>query len=148
MVDVAMPDEPFELEPGVEDFKPLVDQRRRIEEPLPVKLVAVADVIAGMREGVEERLDDFYVTMLEFEKESAGVYRAENFRLRLEGGQGGSEDLRPIGIEVRSLAVAEGKLMEREMEYQRQKGLLAGSESLLLLDPAGNWVELVEARPV
>ena len=34
------------------------------------------------------------------------------------------------------------------MEYTRQRGLNLGEESLVLLDPAGNWVEIVEMRVV
>jgi hypothetical protein len=38
--------------------------------------------------------------------------------------------------------------MEAKIEYMRQKTLTPGQESLVLLDPAGNWVELVEYRAV
>jgi hypothetical protein len=30
----------------------------------------------------------------------------------------------------------------------REKGLIPGEESLLLVDPAGNWIEIVERRIV
>jgi len=40
------------------------------------------------------------------------------------------------------------KLIEAKIEYTRQRALLAGRESLLLLDPAGNWVELVQVQAV
>ena len=38
--------------------------------------------------------------------------------------------------------------MEAKIEYVRQRTLTPGEESLVLLDPAGNWVELVEYRAV
>jgi hypothetical protein len=51
-------------------------------------------------------------------------------------------------VEVPSLAAAEARLVAAEIEYVRQKGVTPGQESLLLLDPAGNWVELLEMRPL
>ena len=59
-----------------------------------------------------------------------------------------ADELRPVQIEVRSLREAEHKLIEAELEYERQKGLTAGSDVLLVLDPAGNWVALVEAKAI
>ena len=40
------------------------------------------------------------------------------------------------------------KIIDREFEYQRVKGLTAGSEQLMLKDPAGNWVSITERRGV
>lgn len=139
------------------------DLRPRLVEPPPVRLVAVADVTLAATSGVEVALDDFYAGLLEFEREEepAGderghgasrgpVYVAENHRILFVMHERPAEraTLRPLGIEVRSLAVAEAKLVEREMRYLRQGSLTPGMESLLLRDPAGNWVELVEARAV
>jgi hypothetical protein len=56
--------------------------------------------------------------------------------------------IRPQGIEVESLIAAERKLVDAETEFIRQRGLLPGQYSLLVQDPGGNWIELVEARPV
>lgn len=77
------------------------------------------------------------------------VYRAENFRLRFQTVEPpvARESLRAQGIEVPSLAEAEARLIEAEIEYTWERGLVPGRESLLLQDPAGNWVELVESRP-
>ncbi len=47
-----------------------------------------------------------------------------------------------------SLVEMELKLVEAQIVYDRQKGLMPGEESLVLADPAGNWVELVESRKV
>jgi hypothetical protein len=63
-------------------------------------------------------------------------------------GQLERESIRAQGIEVTSLAEAEEKLIEEEIEYIRQRGLTPGQQSLLLLDPAGNWVEIFENRPI
>jgi len=49
---------------------------------------------------------------------------------------------------VLSLAETEQKLIDREIEYTRQKSLQPGTESLLLLDPAGNWIVLSEVRAI
>ena len=78
------------------------------------------------------------------------VYRAENSRVHFDLVEGlvERESLRPLGVEVPSLAEAEGKLTAAETEYVRQRGVTPGQESLLLTDPAGNWIELVEMRAV
>jgi hypothetical protein len=146
--------ESFELEPS-SGFEAIEDRRRRMEEPLPVRLVAVDDVRLRAMGGIEKELDEFYVGLWEFEREAAGagwvVYRAENFRLKFEivaEFPVERDSLRPQGIEVMSLAEAEHKLVEAEIEYVRQRGLTPGQESLLVLDPAGNWIELIEHRVV
>ena len=78
------------------------------------------------------------------------VYHADNFALRFVVRELLPErgEYRPVQIEVQSLLAAEQKLMEAKMEYVRQRTLVPGEESLALLDPAGNWVELVEYRAV
>jgi len=53
-----------------------------------------------------------------------------------------------VRVQVACLADAEKMLVDNEIEYARQRGLLPGSESLMLVDPAGNWIELVEAAPI
>jgi len=145
--------ESFELEPS-SGFEPVEDRRPRMDEPLPVKLVAVDDVRMICPGGIEEELDTFYVGLWQFQRdvgEAGVVYRADNFRLRfavVPEDQMERESLRPQGIEVMSLAEAEEKLIERELEYVRQRGLTPGQASLPLLDPAGNWVEIFECRPI
>src|SRR5687767_7663075 len=66
------------------------------------------------------------------------VYRAENFRVHFHLVEGlvEREVLRPLGIEVPSLAEAASKLAAAEVEYARQRGVTPGQESLLLTDPA------------
>jgi hypothetical protein len=54
--------------------------------------------------------------------------------------------MRPIGVEVRSLALTEAKIVERELEYERLKALVAGQDTLMLRDPAGNWIAIIESR--
>ena len=49
-------------------------------------------------------------------------------------------------MEVPSLADMELKLVATEVEYARQRGLLPGEESIVLLDPAGNWLEIIDRR--
>ena len=136
------------------------DPRPRLPEPLPVRLVAVEDVRMPAPRGVDEKLDAFYIGLLGFERAdgdgSAGggddpnelVYRAENFllRFRLLDRPLAHETLRPQGIEVPDLLELEKKFMEAELEYTRERGITPGRETLLLLDPAGNWVEIGEIR--
>jgi len=142
----------LELEPAT-GLTPSLDRRRRMDEPLPVKLVAVEDVRMPAPAGAEVQLDAFYVGLLQFERagpETELNYRAENFMLRFEVQERPveHEDLRPQGIEIPSLAEMELKLIEGEYEYVRQRGVLPGTETIVMRDPAGNWIELVELRSI
>lgn len=143
----------MELEPSRGDFRPVVDNRPRMEEPLPVRLVAVGDVKMIGRADHRPALDAFYVNLLEFvleDGEAGPTYRADNYRLLFDWleQEGKEADLNPVTIEVQSLALTEEKLVGAKMEYTRQRSLSAGLDSLLLLDPAGNWVELVQIQPI
>jgi hypothetical protein len=160
----------LELEAAPARFvQPPKDRRPMMPEPPPVRLVAVEDLRGAAPAGVETALDDFYVTMLQLEREAQSarqsarqskrgrpqecadeiVYKAENARLRmsvLEAPLPPRADMRPIGVEVRSLADAEAKIIARELEYERLRAIVAGQDTLMLRDPAGNWVALVESR--
>jgi hypothetical protein len=143
----------MELEPATRVFKPTIDRRPRVPEPLPVRLVTVADAWLPAPAGLERRLDWFYVDVLGFERRDDGeqiVYRAENFFLHFEVVEPPlrREDLRPLGVEVMSLAGVEAKLAEMELEYERQRGLLPGDDAIVLLDPAGNRLEIVDRRAI
>ena len=148
------------LEPVSEQFqfKPAVDRRPRVPEPLPVKLLTVADACLPAPAGLERELDAFYVGLFGFERRDEDAhhragdasisYRADNFTLHLSVQEPPVRraDLRPLGVEVPSLAALEEKLIAAEQEYQRQRGLLPGEMNIVLLDPAGNWVEVAEYR--
>jgi hypothetical protein len=145
--------EPFELEKST-GLEPRIDDRPRMDEPPPVSLIAVDDVRLPSPPGRDEELDAFYVALWEFERDPTQpgvVYRAENFRLRFEiSSEEGipRETLRPLGIAVNSLTDARRKLIELELEYIEQLTLTPGQESLLLQDPAGNWIEIFESRRI
>ncbi|CAN5409127.1 hypothetical protein BH09PLA1_BH09PLA1_01640 [soil metagenome] len=130
------------------------DLRRYMPQPPPVRLTSIEDVLAIAPAGLENELDDFYVAMLQFERAESLrerlSYRADNFRLVLEIREPpiARGDMRPIAVEVMSLVDAEAKVIEREIEYQRIRGLTAGSDMLMLQDPAGNWVSITERRGV
>ena len=142
----------MELEPAT-GIRPKIDRRPRMDEPLPIRLVAVDDVHMPAPAGVEVQLDAFYVDLLGFERmppETELNYRAENVALRFELHERPVEhdNLRPQGIEVLSLAQAELKLIEGEFEYVRQRGVVLGTETIVMCDPAGNWIELIELRSI
>lgn len=129
------------------------DRRPRIPEPPPVRLVAVADVRLPAAAGLEPALDAFYIETLGFEREPEDlglIYRAENFRIVFDVLEPpiARDDMRPLGIEVPSLADAQRALVDAEVEYTRMKALYPGGEILLLQDPAGNWLEIGAARLV
>jgi len=135
-------------EPSI-DFNPAIDKRRHIPEPPPVRLLAVNDVRLPAPAGRECALDSFYIDLLHFERdesETFPVYRAENFSLRFDVLEPplSRDDLRPTAIQVPSLASLEQRLIDDAIEYTRQRGLLPATETLLLTDPAGNWIELSE----
>ena len=146
---------PMELEPAPGLFKPTVDRRPRVPEPLPVRLIAVNDARLPAAAGLERRLDAFYAGLFGFERETdasgeAIAYRADNFTVHFDVHEAPVRrlDLRPLGVEVPSLAALEEKLIEAEQEYERRRGLLPGEHAIVLLDPAGNWIEVVEMKPV
>ena len=142
-------DENIELADSAGGMIANADRRPRMPEPLSVRLVAVEDVYTSAQVDLASELDDFYVGMLGFEREhiqEENIYRAENLRLHVALIKEQPEhDLRPTAIEVTSLADVEQRLFEREIEFEIQRGLLPGQRTLLLLDPAGNWVAISEA---
>jgi hypothetical protein len=143
-----------ELEQPKNAFKPAVDRRPYMPEPPPVRLVAVEDVRAFAGAGLEVQLDEFYVGLLRFDRdlteEPRIVYKAENVRLVIDVVEPPlqRDDFRPIPVEVQSLTVAQHELMDREIEYEWQRGLSVARDTLLLRDPAGNWVAITERRGV
>ena len=143
----------MELEPAPKVFRPIPDRRRYIPEPPPVKLLTLEDASLPAAAGLERQLDAFYVGLLGFERAAGSewpVYRAENFSVTFDVLEPPvqREDYRALGIEVPSLADLEVKLIEAQAEYTRQRGLLPGEEHIVLLDPAGNWLEIVDRRGV
>jgi catechol 2,3-dioxygenase-like lactoylglutathione lyase family enzyme len=139
----------MELEETSSPFTPVPDRRPHMPEPPPVRLIAVADVELSTVAGLEREMDRFYVDVLGFERDASAddlAYRSENFKLcfRTCERPADREELRPVGITVFSLPGLIEKLNALEMEYTRQRGLGPGKQSLLLRDPAGNWVEVSE----
>jgi hypothetical protein len=142
----------MELEPARLQFRPTIDRRPRVPEPLPVRLVTVDDARLPAAAGLERALDAFYVGLLGFERRPPTgddiVYRADNFCLQIDVKEPPlrRDDLRPLGVEVPSLSELEPKLAEAKVEYTRQRGLLPGEECIVMVDPAGNWLEVVDRR--
>ena len=125
----------------------------RLEEPPPVRLLTVEDAWLVAAAGLERDLDEFYVGLFQFVRDEvfeAPVYRAENFRLCFKVVEPPFErsDFYPTRIEVPLLRDLEKLLIERQMEYQRLKGLLPGQQAIALFDPAGNYVEVTEFRRI
>ncbi len=136
----------MELEPST-NFVPPQDRRPHIPAPPPVVLETIEDAHLPASAGLEKQLDAFYVGILQFERDPRAdgiVYKAENFRLIIDVSEGPIErdEFRMLGIIVKSLADAIRKLREAEIEFSRERGLAAGEERLVLLDPAGNWVRI------
>lgn len=138
----------MELEDPSIDFKLEADKRPTMPQPPPVRLVAIEDLQMSCAAGLEVALDDFYVNVLHFDRESAPqgqiVYKAENFRLLFTVMEPPilRDDLRPIGIEVESLTTVRQALQDREIDYKYDRALFTGQDLYLLQDPAGNWVQI------
>ena len=140
-------------EPTSSRFVPPQDRRPRLPEPPPVRLITIDDAHLPAAAGAETQLDAFYAGMLQFEREIGTeypVYRSENFRLVFDVLEPPiqRETFRPVGIEVPAMASIEQKLLDAEIEYTRERGLAPGQDRLVLLDPAGNWIEIAEWRAV
>lgn len=142
----------MELEPSAHVVLPAADHRPLIPEPLPVRLLTVDDATLHAAAGLEVQLDEFYVGLLKFEREESDepIYRADNFRLRFSITETFPErdNLRPLLIEVPRLSDLEHAIIDRKLDYTRQRGVTLGEERLILQDPAGNWVEIVEFRGI
>ncbi len=143
--------EPIELSESA-NASVTVDDLPRMVEPPPVKLVTVQDAKLLAGAGSEPQLDAFYVDMLKFDRDPQLplAYRAANFAIVFQVDEPPiqHESMRAIGIEVQSLSIARQQLIDREIDHTLQRGLLPGHLSILLQDPAGNWIELIEARIV
>ena len=121
-----------------------------------MRLVAVEDVHVPAAAGNEVELDAFYVQLLKFERDNAAearagfgiVYRGENFRLWFDVQEPPvqRDDFRAAMIEVPDLANLQKQLLEREYEFERQRGLTPANDQLVMLDPAGNWISVGEMR--
>ena len=143
----------MDLESPPREYKPTIDRRPRVPEPLPVRLITIDDARLPSAAGLERELDAFYVGVLGFARHvdlEQLSYRAENFSLTFEVIEPPVRrtDMRPLGIEVPSLADLELKLIEAEAEYSRRRGLLPGEEAIVMLDPAGNWLEIIDRRGI
>jgi hypothetical protein len=142
-----------ELEESTIGFKPSVDRRPLVPEPLPVRLIAIEDASLMASAGLEVQLDEFYIGLLKLERDEKApglVYRADNFRVRFEVVEQRPErdSLRSLLVEVPRLSDIEHQIIDRKTEYSRQKGIAPGEERLVLQDPAGNWIEIVEYRRI
>jgi hypothetical protein len=141
------------LEPAdATGFVPQQDRRPLLAEPPPVFLELVADAHLPTVNGSEKALNDFYIGMLQFERDekSAGlVYKAENFRLIFDLSETPAtrDDFRTLGIVVKSLPTVAEKLRESQIEFTEQRGLAPAEHCLVLQDPAGNWLRITRCQP-
>ena len=140
----------MELAPST-NFTPTKDDRPVMPPPLPVMLVTIEDARLTAAAGLECELDAFYVGLLQFEREAKDegiVYKAENFKLFIEVEEGPvlRDDMRMLGVVVKSLPDLMRKFREVEIEFSRERGLTAGDERLVLLDPAGNWLRIMQSK--
>jgi hypothetical protein len=127
------------------------DQRPKMDEPPPVRLIAVEDCQLWAAAGLERELDKFYVDVLNFEREQADheiIYRAENLRLRIAVVESPlpREDYRPLALAVDRLGELVGRLSGAKIDFVHHYGLTPGQDNVFLSDPAGNPVEISESQ--
>jgi hypothetical protein len=142
----------MELAPSTH-FVPAADLRRPLPPPPPVGLLTVEDARLAASSGLERELDAFYVGLLQFERDAQRegiVYKAENQRLRIDLVEGPvrRDDMRMLGVVVKSLEDAMRKLTEAQWLYSRERGVAGGEDRLLLMDPAGNWLRIVQSQAI
>lgn len=148
---MSEPAKKIPLESPAEASERRDDRRPKIEEPPPVRLMAIEDCQLWAAAGLERELDEFYVGLLNFERQPADneiIYRAENLRVRVAVLECPlpREDYRPLALAVDSLGALVGRLNDAKIEFVRHYGLTPGQDNLLVSDPAGNPVEISETR--
>jgi hypothetical protein len=147
------PETVIALEPAdAPGFVPQQDRRPLLPEPPPVLLELVADAHLPAVNGSEKALDDFYIGLLQFERDEKShglVYKAENFRLMFDLSETPAPrpDFRLLGIVVKSLSLLVEKLREAEIEFTEQRGLAPAEHCLILQDPVGNWLRIGQSQP-
>jgi hypothetical protein len=132
------------------------DRRPTMPEPLPVRLIAVADVRLPCppEKEVGEMLDAFYVGLLKFRRlpsdEFHHFYLSDNYALILQAHNRPvqRERVAPTMIEVEDRKTIHQQLIEREYPYEWMRDLTPGADYLLLQDPAGNWVGILQRTQV
>jgi hypothetical protein len=140
-------------EPSIDFPKAPEDKRLKMPEPPPVHVVAVEDVT--LESSVEDvaRLDEFYINLLKFERDTNTdriVYKAENVRLQfvLLSPAEVRDDMRALGIEVPSLADLELVLIDAKVPFTKERTLMLGHTTFLLRDPAGNWLRIGQVKRI
>ncbi len=118
-----------------------------------MRVEAVRDVHLPYITGSEELLDGFYLGLLRFERKAADfppAYEAENVAIRFvrHDTRPDRHDVRPVGIVSDDYLDSVERLRDAEVEVEEVKGLVAGSDGLLLRDPAGNWLTLAPRREI
>jgi hypothetical protein len=146
---------PIELdEPSGQPIRPLIPVI--LEQPLPVRLVAIEDVHVPCPAGVDHLLDAFYVDLLNMVRlndiddiDENGVtvirFRADNhvLHLHVEDRPVEHDALRPLIVELDDRASLMKKLIANHIHYEWVKGIAAGDDHVLLIDPAGNYVGVI-----
>lgn len=139
----------MEVETTSTPLPPPTDRRPHMPEPPVVRVEAIEDVAIPSIAGLEREMDGFYVGLLAFERLPATdaleiVYKAENVLVRAEVVERPPErnDLRPMLVQIPHLVDFIRLLNEREIEYEWQRGLAAGTDRVLLRDPSGNWISV------
>lgn len=147
----------MELDKPDFDFTPPPpDRRPTLPEPLPVRLISVADVRLPCPADptLGPALDDFYVRLLQFRRlpsdEHHHFFMSDNHALILQAQNRPVQHDRiaPTMIEVDHRQPIRQHLLEHQIEHEWMRGLTAGGDYLLLQDPAGNWVGILERSTV
>ncbi len=144
----------MELEkPSIDFPRAPEDKRLKVPEPPPVRLIAVEDVTLEATADDAGKLDDFYIGLLKFERDTKAdgiVYKAENVRLQfiIQPAPALRDDMRAIGVQIPSLADLELLLIDRQIAYAKERSLVLGHMTFLLRDPAGNWLRIGQVKRI
>jgi hypothetical protein len=131
------------------------DLRPRLDDPPPVALNAVSDVVLPSAAGLESALNSFYVGLLAFRREpdepGVLVFRADKHALRLDVLEPPlhREAVRPTRLSTDlPLTVLVNQLIELEIPYEWIIELETATRHVLLQDPAGNWLAIDQRSPL
>jgi hypothetical protein len=124
------------------------DDRPMLDEPPPVKVLAVRDVELQAADDELPAVAAFYAGLLGLKPLDARTFGSATVDLRLVPPEGERDSLKPLGLQAQHYKQIVERLQMDEVDFEIVRGLVAGGDTILLRDPAGNWVGIGEWREV
>jgi hypothetical protein len=155
----------MQVEDHAQPFQPVNDTRLRMYEPPVVRLISIDDVTLHATPATAPLLDFFYIQLLGFERHADDlnhtennpknpvtqiIYRAEKNSVIFDivNVVLPRDDYRPVQVATPLFDLFVRQITELEMPFEWQKGVAPGLETVLLKDPAGNWMLVEPIRAI